>query len=109
MSVTKFKLWNGRKVLSEKTFSKPDGVTFGAMYQAQHWLHEHGYSYGSTDSRGRGIGNNPVPIVKGSYSLPQKWHNFTKEDKLQCDGVMVAFDWREGDVRVILFAEKTLL
>jgi hypothetical protein len=103
------KLWNGRKVLSEQTFSKPEGETFGAMYAAQRWLRANGYSWGSTDSDRKSGGSNPVRILKGDWTLPQKWHNFTKEDKQKCDGVMIAYDWREGDVRVILFAEKTLL
>jgi hypothetical protein len=108
MSKTIAKLWNGRKILSEQTFIKT-GQTFGAMYAAQGWLKEHGYSYGSGDSNRQTGGSNPVAVIKGAYGLPQKWHNFTKEDKQKCDGVMIAYDWREGDVRVILFAEKTLL
>jgi hypothetical protein len=103
------KLWNGRIVAKEMTFNKPEGLTFGAMYQAEHWLKEHGFSYGSSDAGRHGLGSNPVAIKKGPYDLPQKWHNFRKEDKLRCDGVMIASDWREGDVRVILFQEKLFL
>ena len=29
-------------------FLNSSGETFGAMYQAQAWLHEHGYGYGSS-------------------------------------------------------------
>lgn len=103
------KLWNKRKVSGEMTFDKPDGVTFGALYAAQHWLKEHGYSYGSTDKDRRTCVNNPVAIMKGEYLLPQKWHSFTSQDKSMADGVMIAFDWREGSVRVILFEPKTIL
>jgi len=106
MSKTIAKLWNGRKVMSEQTFNKPEGQTFGGYYAALEWLGKNGYSDGSMDAGGR---HNPIALVKGPYNLPQKWHNFTKEDKQKCDGVMIAYDWREGDVRVILFAEKTLL
>jgi hypothetical protein len=98
------KLWNGRKIASEITFTRVGGTTFGAMYEAQGWLHAHGYNYGSTDREPY-----PVGIQKGAYTLPQKWHNFTKEDKQKADGVMIAGDWREGAVRVILFERKTIL
>jgi hypothetical protein len=103
------KLWNKRKVKNEMTFNKPEGVTFGAMYAAQHWLKDNGYSYGSTSKDRKTCGNEPVAIMKGEYRLPQKWHNFTAQDKTMADGVMIAFDWREGDVRVILFEDKTIL
>lgn len=106
MPEIKSKLWNGRKVMSEKTFNKPEGQAFGAYYAACKWVAENGYSYGSMDAGPR---HNPIALVKGKYNLQEKWHNFTKEDKSKCDGVMLAYDWREGDVRVILFAEKTLL
>jgi|SRR6187402_1619229 len=106
---TAAKLWNKRKVKSEMTFNKPEGVTFGAMYEAQRWLKDNGYSYGSTDTDIRTCGNYPVAIMKGSYILPQKWHNFTAQDKIMADGVMIAFDWREGDVRIIIFEPNTIL
>ena len=103
---TKQKLWNGRKVKSEQTFDRVKEQTFGAYYAACAWIEDNGYSYGSMDA---GRGGNPIVIQKGSYTLPQKWHNFTKEDKQKADGVMIAGDWREGAVRVILFEEKTIL
>jgi hypothetical protein len=106
MNNTVAKLWNGRKIMSEQTFHKPEGQTFGAYHAACKWASDNGYSDGSMDA---GPKHNPIALVKGEYNLPQKWHNFTKEDKQKCDGVMIAYDWREGDVRVILFAEKTLL
>src|ERR1700752_4454023 len=97
------KLWNGRKIKSEQTFNKPEGQTFGAYYAACQWLYENGYSDGSMDAGGK---VNPIAIVKGKYNLPEKWHNFTKADKQRCDGVMIAYDWREGNVRVILLDDK---
>lgn len=98
---TKQKRWNGRRIETEMTFKRVEGTTFGAMYEAKGWLHGHGYTYGSTDRK-----PNLVAIQKGAYNLPQKWHNFTKEDKQKADGVMIAGDWREGAVRVVVFEDK---
>lgn len=74
------------------------------MFAAESWLKSQGYSSGSTTH-----GYQPVAIMKGEYLLPQKWHNFTREDKAMIDGVMISTDWREGEVKIILFEDKTLL
>lgn len=100
---TQTKLWNGRKIESEQTFDRIEGKTFGALYDAEKWLKRNGYSYGSL------CREMPVAIQNGEYDLPQKWKNFKKEDKQKADGVMIAGDWREGAVRVILFEQKTIL
>lgn len=73
-----------------------DGETFSAMYKAQAWLHEHGYSYGSTCQ------SPYVVIQKGKYTLPQKIHNFDKEDITLIDGVIYSTDYREGEVEIWL-------
>ena len=73
-----------------------DGRTFSAMYQAQAWLRERGYSYGSTCL------SPYVAIQKGKYTLPQKMHNFDKEDLALIDGVIYSTDYREGEVEIWL-------
>lgn len=78
-------------------FLNSSGETFGAKYQAQKWLHEHGYSYGSTDL------SPYVPAMKGErYDLPQKLHNFDREDLKRVDAVMFSYDYRDGWVEVWL-------
>ncbi len=71
--------------------------TFQSMYAAQSWLHSNGYSYGS------GSVGNPVAIRDGAYDLPQKWKNMDDEDKASVDGIMTSTDWREGEVKVIIY------
>lgn len=73
-----------------------DGRTFSAVYQAQAWLRERGYSYGSTCL------SPYVAIQKGKYTLPQKMHNFDKEDLALIDGVIYSTDYREGEVEIWL-------
>lgn len=75
----------------------PTGRTFRAMYDAQKWLTDNGYSYGSTD-----IGSY-VPVMKGEYNIPQKWHNLSKSDIDSLSGVIHSVDYREGAVEVRLF------
>ncbi len=107
MSEIQTKLWNGRKIKEEKTF-EPDG-TFGALNNARYFLNSNGYSYGSTCVNRRTAESMPVAIKKGEYDLPQKWHNFSREGKAACDGVMVSDDFREGSVKIILFEDKIVL
>lgn len=82
----------------KKVFKGSD-ETFRAMWDAQRWLHEHGFSYGSTD------GSPYCSIQKGEYTLPQKLYNFDREDKAQLAGVMRSFDYRNGDVEIWLYEE----
>lgn len=82
-----------------KTTFKGSDETFRAMWNAQGWLHEHGFSYGSTD------GSSYCPIQKGEYTLPQKLYNFDSEDKALLAGVMRSFDYRNGDVEIWLYEE----
>lgn len=108
MSEIKKKTYNGHIIKEEKTF-EPDGRTFGSYYQATGWLHENGYSYGSSAVNRSGGGIIPIAVQKGKYSLPQKWHNFTQEDKAKCDGVILSDDSREGYSKVLIFEDKTVL
>ena len=74
-----------------------DGTTFSAMYKAEKWLSDNGYSYGSTD-----IGSY-VPVIKGEYNIPQKYYNLSREDIKNLSGVIHSSDYRDGDVEVRLF------
>lgn len=87
------------KASKYKKVFKGSDETFRASWDAQEWLHEHGFSYGSTD------GSPYCPIQKGEYTLPQKLYNFDAEDKAQLAGVMRSFDYRNGDVEIWLYDE----
>lgn len=101
MSTVKKEHWNGREIVEEYIF--PAHGTFQAMWEAECWLKQRGYSYGSTCKDRAGFGDMPVAIVKGAYDLPQKWKNFTKYDIDQVDGVMLSDDFRNGSVKILLF------
>ena len=72
-----------------------DGTTFSAKYKAEAWLHERGYSYGSSTACCPYIA-----IQKGEYTLPQKIHNFNKEDINMIDAVLYSLDYRDGEVEI---------
>lgn len=84
-----------------KKVFKGSEETFRAAWDAEAWLIEHGFSYGSTDC------SPYCPIQKGEYTLPQKLYNFDSEDKAQLAGVMRSFNYRNGDVEVWLYEEFT--
>src|SRR5574344_618745 len=67
-----------------------DYSNFSAMYKAEEWLQNNGFSCGSTN-------HSPyVAIRKGKYDLPQKLHNFIKEDFEKTDGVIRSEERRVG-------------
>jgi hypothetical protein len=77
-----------------KTF-KENGA-FGAVYEAEKWLKENGYSIGSMDS------DAPIGVAKGEGRYISKWHNLG-EDKVLLDGV-IARGWkRDSDITIIIF------
>jgi hypothetical protein len=84
-----------RKIKEEKLF-KVEG-TFESLYAASKWCHDNGYSYGSL------CRNEPVALRKGEYDLPQKWKNMYAYQKKSVDGVMISYDFREGEVKVIIY------
>ena len=93
------KLWNFIRPADPKKVMRFEntGEDFSAIYQAQHWLHENGYRYGSSDW------SHYIPAMKGDrYTLPQKLYNFDLEDYLQVNAVMYSPDYREGYVEVWL-------
>lgn len=76
---------------------------FQSYYAACRWLTENGYSYGST-SNNRGTGKKqPVAVMKGEYTVAQKWHNLDKEDKSRLAGIMESDDFRNGKVTVTIY------
>ena len=84
-----------REVKQELSFKEKG--TFQSFYAAQKWLLENSFEHGSMD------GGNPIAIQLDNYVLPQKWHNFDKEDEEMIDGIMTSNDWREGEVKVIIY------
>lgn len=74
---------------------------FYSMYAAERWLHENGYSSGSTDI------TKFVGLLKGEKILIAKWKNLTKDERAALDGVMYAmFSYRTGPVEVIIFKKE---
>lgn len=65
---------------------------FAALYAAQAWCRNAGYSYGSTDITGR------VALMRGDV-LIAKWHNLSAKERAECDGVMTG-DFRNGPVTI---------
>lgn len=93
------KLWNFIRPAGPKKVMRFEntGEDFSAMYQAQHWLQENGYRYGSSDW------SHYIPAMKGDrYTLPQKLYNFDREDYDQVSAVMYSLDYRNGWVEVWL-------
>lgn len=86
----------GREIKEEHVFNGRTD-TFGNYYDAIRWLRGNGYSSGSTDC---GL---LVAIRKGEYDLPQKWKNFSQEERASVDGVIKSSDYRDGLVSVIIF------
>lgn len=85
-----------RQIKYKRTFENNDSE-WSAFYYAKKWLLDNGYSFGSTD-----IGPY-VPVVKGGYNIPQKWHNLSKSDIENLSGVICSTDYRNGIVEVRLF------
>jgi hypothetical protein len=89
----------GRKIMVQQNFTKKQDRPFDALYQAQSYLHDLGYEYGSL-----AVTSSPnVAVRKGEYDLPEKWHNLNKEEIALIDGVIRSSDYREGQVTVMLF------
>ncbi|GFM49014.1 hypothetical protein K5D38_04860 [Pseudomonas cichorii] len=76
----------------KKTFSNPG--TFKALWAAQEWLQQNGYSYGST------CREMPIGILKGDYVIA-KWKNLTQQEISELDGDLQG-DMREGPITVTL-------
>lgn len=85
-----------REILQEITFNEKG--TFQSYYAAEGWLAHSGFSCGSMDGK-----FNPIAFQKGTYSLPEKWHNLKPIHKALMAGIMTSTDWREGEVKVIIY------
>jgi hypothetical protein len=100
MSKVLSKTWNGRKIKREITLEKGEvtkDVPFVALRKAEEYLRMNAFQWGSLD------GDNPVGFMFGQYKVPQKWSNMSPEDKKKLDGVLISDDFRNGDVKVIIF------
>lgn len=75
-----------------KTFTEEG--TFEALYAAQKWLTQNGYSYGSNCAM------HPTPVLKGDHYI-SKWKNLTKKEITQLDG-QLSGNFREGPVTLAL-------
>jgi hypothetical protein len=84
-----------REILQEITFYEKG--TFQSYYAAEGWLAHSGFSCGSMD------GYNPIALRKGEWDLPEKWHNLNPAHKASIDGIMTSNDWRDGEVKVIIY------
>jgi hypothetical protein len=72
--------------------------TFASYYAATNWLSDNGYSYGSMC-----CGRSPnCGIMKGRHNIA-KWYNLTKKEISQLDGYITSDDYREGEVKIIIF------
>lgn len=89
----------GRKVLRVDDFNNEG--TFKAMWAAEAWLKENGYSHGSTDRHPNPVGFMHAP----NWPLTQKWHNMSLADKKLLDGVIIG-NFREGPIRLLFFNVK---
>lgn len=70
-----------------------NGETFSALYQAEKWLRENGYSVGPTSIDG------PQGVAKGDIYIP-KWRNMTRKQISKLDGTLRAD--REGPAWLFL-------
>lgn len=64
----------------EKTF-ECDGTPFGAVWAAEEWLRENGYSYGASC-----VGC-PRAIIKGDIVIA-KWRNLKADERATVDGTL---------------------
>lgn len=71
------------------------GVTFSALYKAQVWLRQFGFSAGSMCS------NAPTAIKFGDWHIA-KWRNLSNSEQRDIDGIMTSADWRNGSVQIEL-------
>ncbi len=99
MTVQQLETQVGKTIKDVKVF-EVEG-TFNSKYAAEKWLHDNGYSYGSSERE------NPIAVMKGEYELPQKWSNISKMGKEVVDAVIVSDDFREGSVSVIIFSNES--
>jgi len=86
-----------REVEELYVFDKPDSDNFKNLYLASSWLFNKGYQFGSLAL------DQPIAVQFGDYKLNQKWYNLTEIEKHNVDGVILSDNFRNGNVRVIIF------
>lgn len=67
---------------------------FKAVYAAEKWLTEHGYSFGCM------CYPDPIGVMKGAHNIP-KWKHLTKAGIAQLDGRLTG-EFRGGDITLEL-------
>ncbi|WP_185961250.1 hypothetical protein [Telmatospirillum sp. J64-1] len=70
-----------------------DGTPFGAMWAAERWLAENGYSVGHSEK------GSPRGILKGDYDI-QKWRNLRPQDRAALDGEMIGGRDQDQIIRI---------
>jgi hypothetical protein len=70
--------------------------TFTAYWEAEGWCHANGYSVGSMCK------SLPTAVLKGKHNIP-KWHNLSESEKENVDGIIISPDFRDGDVKLIIY------
>ena len=78
----------------KKVFNKTGD--FAAISEAQKWLKDEGYSFGSMQREA------PIGIMKGDYSI-SKWRGLSRQDIAELDGVIEGIDKRNGPVTITIF------
>jgi len=101
MATIKEKRVAGHSVKEERIFTNGGKVDWGALYEAEDWLKERFFVVGRMD--------HPNPIGFWNFeqhNIPaEKWHNLTKEDKRKLSGVILSDNFRNGDVKIVLFKD----
>lgn len=78
------------------TFTKPGD--FQALYEAQAWCRENGFSMGSLCSP------ESVALMRGKV-LIAKWRNLTVEERERIHGKMTGPDFRNGPVTIEIYEQ----
>lgn len=85
--------WLGKKLNGVREFVSPNGNDFEALYLAQDWADENGYTVGSLER------NQPIGIALDSEYV-SKWRNLG-QDKLLLDGVILCDEFGTRHARRI--------
>lgn len=73
---------------------KGNGETFSELYEAEKWLRENGYSYGSSC-----IGY-PIGVLRGRERYIPKMRNMTPFQRRTLDGYL--YHERDGEAKLVL-------
>lgn len=82
----------------KKTFSGEKD--FEAYYNAEKWLREHGFNFGSMER------NSPIGISKDEWISECKWRYISQQGKNSLDGVICDGDHRGHFITVIIFDDN---